>query len=163
MKIIQMSQLEYRIGGWPPISTWINPPPLGRNGIHCVECSGKRGKSFLNLKLGELRALLEKLRCLVYGRLSWTCCWRGWICSTNLLSMGWMGYCVGTIVDEETISSISSTICFCWIECVEASVVVLVLCASFEQTMKRMNFAVWEITLRHCFSGRIVETTFGIL
>ena len=25
-------------GGWPPISTWINPTTLGRNGIHCVEC-----------------------------------------------------------------------------------------------------------------------------
>jgi len=24
------------IGGWPPISTWIIPPPLGRNGPHCV-------------------------------------------------------------------------------------------------------------------------------
>ena len=24
------------IGGWPPISTWIIPPPLGSNGPHCV-------------------------------------------------------------------------------------------------------------------------------
>jgi hypothetical protein len=24
-------------GGWPPISTWINPPSLGSNGLHCVE------------------------------------------------------------------------------------------------------------------------------
>jgi hypothetical protein len=31
-------------GGWPPISTWINPPSLGRNGIHCIECPG-RGKN----------------------------------------------------------------------------------------------------------------------
>jgi hypothetical protein len=33
-------------GGWPPISTWINPPSLGRNGIHCVECPGERKKVF---------------------------------------------------------------------------------------------------------------------
>ena len=25
------------IGGWPLISTWINPPSLGSNGIHCIE------------------------------------------------------------------------------------------------------------------------------
>jgi hypothetical protein len=24
-------------GGWPLISIWINPPSLGRNGIHCVD------------------------------------------------------------------------------------------------------------------------------
>jgi hypothetical protein len=24
-------------GGWPPISIWINPPSLGRNGLHCIE------------------------------------------------------------------------------------------------------------------------------
>jgi hypothetical protein len=53
-------------GGWPPISTWINPPPLGINGIHCVECLGEREKCLLNLDLDELLALLEKLRCLAY-------------------------------------------------------------------------------------------------
>ena len=53
-----------------------------------------------------------------------------------------MGHCVGTIVGEETISSFSSTIFFCWIEGVEAVVVVVVFCASFEQTVKRMNFVV---------------------
>ena len=31
-------------GGWPSISTWINPPSLGSNGIHCVECLGEREK-----------------------------------------------------------------------------------------------------------------------
>jgi hypothetical protein len=29
-------------GGWPPISTWINPPSLGRNGLHCVEFPGEK-------------------------------------------------------------------------------------------------------------------------
>jgi hypothetical protein len=53
-----------------------------------------------------------------------------------------MGYCVGTIIGEEIISSFSLTIYFFWIEGVEVVVVVAVFCASFEQTVKRMNFAV---------------------
>jgi hypothetical protein len=53
------------IGRWPSISTWINPHSLEINGIHCVEFSWERGKHFLNLNLGELLALLEKLCCLI--------------------------------------------------------------------------------------------------
>jgi hypothetical protein len=54
-----------------------------------------------------------------------------------------MGHCVGTIVGEGTISTFSYVICSCSIEGVEAAVVVVVaFCASFEQTMKRMNFAI---------------------
>jgi hypothetical protein len=71
-------------GGWPPISTWINPPSLGRNGIHCVECSGERKKRLLNLNLGELLALLETSRCSVCGRLSRACGWKGWTFLTSL-------------------------------------------------------------------------------
>ena len=52
-------------GGWPPISTWINPPSLGSNGLHCVEFPGEREKHLFNLYLGELLALLEPSRCLV--------------------------------------------------------------------------------------------------
>ena len=66
-------------GGWPPISTWINPPSLGSNGLHCVEFSGEREKHLLNLYLGELLVLLETSRYLVCGNLSRTCC--GWGCS----------------------------------------------------------------------------------
>jgi hypothetical protein len=51
-------------GGWPPISTWINPPSLGSNGLHCVEFPGEREECLLNLHLDELLALLEKLCCL---------------------------------------------------------------------------------------------------
>jgi hypothetical protein len=71
-------------GGWPPISTWINPPSLGSNGIHCVECPGERKKCLLNLNLGELLALLETSRCLVCGRLSRACGWKGWTFLTSL-------------------------------------------------------------------------------
>jgi hypothetical protein len=46
-----------RKGGWPPISTWINPPSLGRNGLHFIEFSGEREKRLLNLHLGELLVL----------------------------------------------------------------------------------------------------------
>jgi hypothetical protein len=46
-------------GGWPPISTWINIPSLGSNGILCVEFPQERGKRLLNLNLGDLLALLE--------------------------------------------------------------------------------------------------------
>jgi hypothetical protein len=51
-------------------------------------------------------------------------------------------YCVGTIIGEEIISSFAYAICFYWIEGVEDAVVVVAFCASFEQTVKRMNFAV---------------------
>jgi hypothetical protein len=44
-------------GGWPPISTWINPPSLGSNGIHCVEFPGEREKHLLDLHLGELACI----------------------------------------------------------------------------------------------------------
>jgi hypothetical protein len=57
-------------GGWPPISTWINPPSLGRNGLHCIEFPGEREKHLLDLHLGELLVLLETSRCLVCGSLS---------------------------------------------------------------------------------------------
>jgi hypothetical protein len=57
-------------GGWPPISTWINPPSLGSNGLHCVEFPGEREKRLLNLHLGELLALLETSRYSVCGSLS---------------------------------------------------------------------------------------------
>jgi hypothetical protein len=57
-------------GGWPPISTWINPPSLGSNGLHCVEFPGEREKRLLDLHLGELLVLLETSRCLVCGSLS---------------------------------------------------------------------------------------------
>jgi hypothetical protein len=57
-------------GGWTPISTWINPPSLGSNGLHCVDFSGERGKRLLDLHLGELLVLLETSHCLVCGSLS---------------------------------------------------------------------------------------------
>ena len=89
--------------------------PLGRNGLHCVECPGKRGNGFMNLNLGDLHSLLDKLCFLVLGRLSRTCCLRGWICSTKLLSLGLVRNYVGTIVGEEKIPTFSSSIEFCWI------------------------------------------------
>ena len=57
-------------GGWPAISTWINHPSLGRNGLHFFEFPGEMKKRLLNLNLGELLALLETSHCSVCGRLS---------------------------------------------------------------------------------------------
>jgi hypothetical protein len=50
-------------GGWPPISTWINPPSLGSNGIHCVEFPHQMRKFLLNLAPGEPLALVQELPC----------------------------------------------------------------------------------------------------
>ena len=52
-----------RKGGWPSISTWINPPSLGR-GLHFIEFPGEREKRLMNMHLDELLALLDKLCCL---------------------------------------------------------------------------------------------------
>jgi hypothetical protein len=57
-------------GGWQPISTWINPPSLGSNGLHCVEFPRESEKHLLDLHLGELLVLLETSHCLVCGSLS---------------------------------------------------------------------------------------------
>jgi hypothetical protein len=57
-------------GGWPQISTSINPPSLGRNGVHCVQFLGEKEKRLLNLHLGELLLLLETSHSLVCGSVS---------------------------------------------------------------------------------------------
>jgi hypothetical protein len=51
------------IGGWPPISIWINPPSLGRNGLHCIDFPHQMRKYLLNLAPGEPLALVQELSC----------------------------------------------------------------------------------------------------
>jgi hypothetical protein len=51
------------IGGWPLISTWIIPPPLGSNGPHCVEFLHEMCKLLLNFVLGEPLALVKEFAC----------------------------------------------------------------------------------------------------
>ena len=51
------------INGWPPISTWIIPPPLGSNGPHCIEFLHEMGKLLLNLVPSEPLALVKELAC----------------------------------------------------------------------------------------------------
>jgi len=48
-------------GGWPPISTLINNPSLGINGLHFVEFPQQMKKFMLNLALGEPLSLLQEL------------------------------------------------------------------------------------------------------
>jgi hypothetical protein len=50
-------------GGWPLISSWINPPSLGRNGLHCIDFSHQMRKFLLNLAPGEPLALVQELPC----------------------------------------------------------------------------------------------------
>jgi hypothetical protein len=50
-------------GGWPPISIWINPPSLERNGLHCFEVPHQMRKFLLNLAPGEPLALVQDLPC----------------------------------------------------------------------------------------------------
>jgi hypothetical protein len=47
-------------GGWTLISTWINPPSLGTNGLHFFEFPWEREKNLLDLHLGELLVLLRR-------------------------------------------------------------------------------------------------------
>ena len=49
------------IGRWPKISTWIIPPPLGRNGLHCVDFLHEMRKLLLNLVPGEPLSLVQDL------------------------------------------------------------------------------------------------------
>ena len=51
------------IGGWPPTSTWIIPPPLGSSGPHCTEFLHEMRKLLLNLVPGEPLALVKELAC----------------------------------------------------------------------------------------------------
>ena len=48
-------------GGWPLISTWINPPSLGSNGLHCIEVPHQIREFLLNLAPGEPLALVQEL------------------------------------------------------------------------------------------------------
>jgi hypothetical protein len=48
-------------GGWPPISTWINPSSLGRNGLHCIEFPHQMRKFMLNLVPSEPLVLVQEL------------------------------------------------------------------------------------------------------
>jgi hypothetical protein len=125
-------------GGWPPISTWINPPSLGSNGLHCVEFPGEREKHLLNLHLGELLVLLEKSRCLVCGNLSRTCGWKVW---TFLTSLAILDDCVQK---ESSCFAATLSTCFCWIEgaWAEAVVAAVSFCSPFEQIVEKMNFVV---------------------
>ena len=49
------------IGRWPPISTWIVPPPLGSNGLHCMQSLHEVRKFLLNLARGEPIASVKEL------------------------------------------------------------------------------------------------------
>jgi len=51
------------IGGRSSKSIWINPPPLGRNGLHCIEFPHHMRKFLLNMASGEPLSLVQELPC----------------------------------------------------------------------------------------------------
>jgi hypothetical protein len=53
------------IGGWLPMSTLINPPPLVINGLHYVDFPHQMRKFMLNLASGEPLSLVQELPCFV--------------------------------------------------------------------------------------------------
>jgi hypothetical protein len=48
-------------GGWPPISIWIYPDSLLRNGLHCIVVPHQMRKFLLNLAPGEPLAFVQEL------------------------------------------------------------------------------------------------------
>jgi hypothetical protein len=51
------------VGGRPSTSIWINPPPLGSNGLHSIKFHHQMRKFLLNLAPGEPLALVQELPC----------------------------------------------------------------------------------------------------
>jgi hypothetical protein len=125
-------------GGWPLISTWINSPSLGINGLHCVEFPGEREKHLLNLHLGELLVLLEKSRRLVCGNLSRTCGWKVWTFLTSLAILD------DYVQKESSCFAATLSAFFFWIDGAWAEVVVAAVsfCSPFEKIVEKMNFVV---------------------
>jgi hypothetical protein len=65
-KLSKLSENYFELvgkGGWPPISIWINPPLLGRNGLHYVDVPHQMRKFLLNLAPGEPLALVQEMPC----------------------------------------------------------------------------------------------------
>jgi hypothetical protein len=123
-------------GGWPSISTWINPPSLGSNGLHCIECPGERKKCLLNLNLGEYLP-----------------CWRHRaaqfveVCHEPVEAevVQQVELHERTNVHKESLCFAATlSTCFCWIEGAWGEVVVVAVsfCSPFEQIVKKLNFVV---------------------
>jgi hypothetical protein len=51
------------IGGWPPISTCINPPSLGRNGLHCIDFPHQDEEIYAEFGPSEPLSLVQELPC----------------------------------------------------------------------------------------------------
>jgi hypothetical protein len=51
------------IGGRTPTSIWINTPPLGINGLHCIEYPHQVRKFLLNLVPSEPLVLVQDMLC----------------------------------------------------------------------------------------------------
>jgi hypothetical protein len=94
-----------RKGGWPLISTWINPPSSGSNDLHCVEFPHHMRKFLLNLALGEPRTLVQELPCFDDS-----------IKLDPLLSSA-LDLCVHNIITRFLLYAVEVEICWCYLFC----------------------------------------------
>jgi hypothetical protein len=93
------------IGGRPPKSIWINPPPLGSNGLHCVEFPHQMRKFLLNLAPGEPLALVQELPCFDNS-----------IKLDPLLS-GALDLCVHNMITGCMLHAVKVELCWCQLLC----------------------------------------------
>jgi hypothetical protein len=89
------------ICGRPPTSIWINPPPLGRNGLHCVEFPHQMRKFMLNLASGKPLALVEESPCF------------GNSIKLDPLFSGALDLCVHNLIIGFLLHAVRLEICWC--------------------------------------------------
>jgi hypothetical protein len=87
--------------GWPPISTWINPPLLGSNGLHCIEFPHQMRKFLLNLAPGEPLALVQELPCFDDS------------IKLDRLFLSALDLCVHNMITRLLLYAVKVEICFC--------------------------------------------------
>jgi hypothetical protein len=92
-------------GVWPLISTCINPPSLGRNGLHCVEFPHQMRKFLLNLAPGEPLALVQELPCFDDS------------IKMDSLLLSALDLCVHNMIIEFLFYAVGVDLCWCQLFC----------------------------------------------
>jgi hypothetical protein len=92
-------------GGWPSISTWINPPSLGRNGIHFIEFPHLMRKFLMNFSPGEPLSLVQELLCFDNS------------IKLDPLMLSSLDLCVHNIIKGCLLYVVSVDICWCHLFC----------------------------------------------
>jgi hypothetical protein len=92
-------------GGWPSISTWINLPSLGSNGLHCVESPHQMRKCLLNLAPSEPLALVQELPCFDDS------------IKLDLLLSSALDLCVHNLITGCMLHAVRVELCWCQLLC----------------------------------------------